>query len=200
LNLRPSGYEPDELPDCSTPRCKRSAASRGRTAARGGSGPWSGSESWRPCGRGRARRCCLSFELWPLLGGGWTAGQTWRRPALPPLRGQYPGRGAVSRPSSEWGRVGPARCDHQVRPAVQARRSRAEISRQRTEGSSDAGDRPRCCRLARCCSWSREALGMGSADRRGHREIGRRASPGTGTTPCLLPSAFCLLERSRKRA
>ena len=22
LNLRPSGYEPDELPDCSTPRCK----------------------------------------------------------------------------------------------------------------------------------------------------------------------------------
>ena len=23
LNLRPSGYEPDELPDCSTPQCKR---------------------------------------------------------------------------------------------------------------------------------------------------------------------------------
>ena len=23
LNLRPSGYEPDELPDCSTPRLKR---------------------------------------------------------------------------------------------------------------------------------------------------------------------------------
>src|SRR5690606_19356423 len=22
LNLRPSGYEPDELPDCSTPRCE----------------------------------------------------------------------------------------------------------------------------------------------------------------------------------
>ncbi|MDB5763062.1 MAG: bacteriophage replication protein [Herminiimonas sp.] len=22
LNLRPSGYEPDELPDCSTPRLK----------------------------------------------------------------------------------------------------------------------------------------------------------------------------------
>ena len=21
LNFRPSGYEPDELPDCSTPRC-----------------------------------------------------------------------------------------------------------------------------------------------------------------------------------
>ena len=24
LNLRPSGYEPDELPDCSTPRLKNS--------------------------------------------------------------------------------------------------------------------------------------------------------------------------------
>ena len=23
LNLRPSGYEPDELPDCSTPRLKK---------------------------------------------------------------------------------------------------------------------------------------------------------------------------------
>jgi hypothetical protein len=23
LNLRPSGYEPDELPDCSTPRLRR---------------------------------------------------------------------------------------------------------------------------------------------------------------------------------
>ena len=23
MNLRPSGYEPDELPDCSTPQCKR---------------------------------------------------------------------------------------------------------------------------------------------------------------------------------
>ena len=47
-----------------------------------------------------------------------TPGSTWRRPALPPLGGQYPGRGAVSRPSSEWGRVVPARCDHQVEPEV----------------------------------------------------------------------------------
>jgi len=28
LNLRPSGYEPDELPDCSTPRCDFYAVSR----------------------------------------------------------------------------------------------------------------------------------------------------------------------------
>ena len=27
LNLRPSGYEPDELPDCSTPRLKRESIS-----------------------------------------------------------------------------------------------------------------------------------------------------------------------------
>ena len=27
LNLRPSGYEPDELPDCSTPRCARDPSS-----------------------------------------------------------------------------------------------------------------------------------------------------------------------------
>ena len=44
----------------------------------------------------------------------------WRRPALPPLGGQYPGRGAVSRPSSEWGRVGPARCDHQAKTTARS--------------------------------------------------------------------------------
>ncbi len=27
LNFRPSGYEPDELPDCSTPRCKKNHTS-----------------------------------------------------------------------------------------------------------------------------------------------------------------------------
>ena len=31
LNRRPSGYEPDELPDCSTPRYKIGAGDRGRT-------------------------------------------------------------------------------------------------------------------------------------------------------------------------
>ncbi len=32
LNLRPSGYEPDELPDCSTPRCvNNSSGSRATT-------------------------------------------------------------------------------------------------------------------------------------------------------------------------
>ena len=57
----------------------------------------------------------------------------WRRPALPPFKGQYPGRGAVSRPSSEWGRVGPARCDHQAKTTARAACGRAEIRDQRSE-------------------------------------------------------------------
>ena len=36
-------------------------------------------------------------------------------PLSHPFMGQYPGRGAVSRPSSEWGRVVPARYDHQAK-------------------------------------------------------------------------------------
>ena len=31
LNLRPSGYEPDELPDCSTPRCAARLTRAGKT-------------------------------------------------------------------------------------------------------------------------------------------------------------------------
>ena len=37
LNLRPSGYEPDELPGCSTPRRERPARGRGGSCRRG---PW----------------------------------------------------------------------------------------------------------------------------------------------------------------
>jgi hypothetical protein len=45
LNLRPSGYEPDELPDCSTPRCGWLPS---RPDARvGGRRPGKGSESCR---------------------------------------------------------------------------------------------------------------------------------------------------------
>ena len=39
---------------------------------------------------------------------------TWRRPTLPRLETQYHGRFGVSRPSSEWGRVGHPRYGHQV--------------------------------------------------------------------------------------
>jgi hypothetical protein len=135
-------------------RCQRSDV-RGQTEV-GWSGPRSGSESCRgrqkaanraPARSGRLRRrrsgraelvdhgdrrcarsrssalCSLTSDLCA-----WTAGSTWRRPALPPLGGQYPGRGAVSRPSSEWGRVGPARCDHQVEPAVQRSDDRGQMT------------------------------------------------------------------------
>jgi hypothetical protein len=54
-------------------------------------------------------------------------------PLSHPLVGQYPGRGAVSRPSSEWGRVGPARCGHQVGPGIRRPRGAAEIRGQRSE-------------------------------------------------------------------
>ena len=35
LNLRPSGYEPDELPDCSTPRLEGKEYSRTRSCSQG---------------------------------------------------------------------------------------------------------------------------------------------------------------------
>jgi hypothetical protein len=38
----------------------------------------------------------------------------WRRPTLPCLEAQYHGRCGVSRPSSEWDRVGHPCCDHQA--------------------------------------------------------------------------------------
>src|SRR3954453_4317522 len=41
-----------------------------------------------------------------MLGNGRGGWWTWRRPPLPRLGTQYHGRFGVSRPSSEWGRVG----------------------------------------------------------------------------------------------
>jgi hypothetical protein len=40
--------------------------------------------------------------------------QTWQRPTLPRLETKYHWRWSVSRPSSEWDRVQPLRCNHQV--------------------------------------------------------------------------------------
>ena len=40
--------------------------------------------------------------------------RAWRRPTLPQVGLQYHGRARVSRPSSEWGRVGHLGCDHQA--------------------------------------------------------------------------------------
>jgi hypothetical protein len=99
-NLRPSGYEPDELPGCSTPREARSLSLAGPVVS---------------CGRGvvLAVACLL-----PRFRG---ARRTRRRPALPRLGTQYHGRGGVSRPSSGRGRVGHPRCGRRVGRASRGR-------------------------------------------------------------------------------
>ena len=63
LNLRPSGYEPDELPDCSTPRV---------------------TEDWVWCGVGIGEGSGIGLAGFALR-----AWKTWRRPTLPHLEMQY---------------------------------------------------------------------------------------------------------------
>jgi hypothetical protein len=129
LNLRPSGYEPDELPGCSTPRWFGIRAVLKRFGARvcvcvcvcvcviGAlcgfdfvsrvDALWLAYALLR--GRLLARAaCCAVFFV---TGMGW---KTWRRPTLPCLRTQYHGRWGFSRPSSGWDRVRAPREDHQV--------------------------------------------------------------------------------------
>jgi hypothetical protein len=93
LNLGPSGYEPDELPGCSTPRLGVCAC-------------WCG--MWHAlgvvcggvvCGLALCARLVCAY-------GGMRAWRTWRRPTVPRLEPQYHGRWGVSRPSSGWDRVG----------------------------------------------------------------------------------------------
>ena len=94
LNLRPSGYEPDELPGCSIPRgCDAaSRAVRGATGA-GASGPGHRTD---PRHRAAVPAPC---------GAGGVASLTRRRPTVPRLETQYHGRWGLSRPSSGWDRV-----------------------------------------------------------------------------------------------
>jgi hypothetical protein len=90
LNLRPSGYEPDELPGCSTPR------------------------RWWCLDRPPRQR---AGGLWPTRSPAGFEGvdwKTWRRPTLPCLETQYHGRWGISRPSSGWDRVQAPRHGHQV--------------------------------------------------------------------------------------
>jgi hypothetical protein len=125
LNLRPSGYEPDELPGCSTPR-KGAAPARSFGRCAGGlfrdvcdceegfgvfwcaiafgclSAGWCAiafgclSAAW--CALALWAACARSVDLRGL--------KAWRRPTLPRLKTQYHGRRGVSRPSSGWDRVG----------------------------------------------------------------------------------------------
>ena len=168
LNLRPSGYEPDELPGCSTPRKAEDRGQRTEGRRKGVLRLWSGAFvlAWegfmRPGPPPVAFRllssdfCLLSSVLvW-----------TWRRPTLPRLEAQYHGRCGVSRPSSEWDRVGHPRCSHQVEAGTEGRRRRAEGRRRVMRG------------------WA----GMG-------RPGGTAWDDGSGgedpSVLCLLPSALC---------
>ena len=123
----------------------------------------------------------------------WTAGQAWRRPALPPLRGQYPGRGAVSRPSSEWGRVGPTRCDHQAGPEVH----KGQMSKDRCQ-RTDVRRRRRQPRRPRFLSG---VVKLGHGVRRPKTRTGQTARARAGSAPVgRLSSVLGLGERSPRRA
>ena len=136
MNLRPSGYEPDELPGCSTPRQFRrpqapAPASAGLAvlAACGRCGRPFGLA--KPGGFGGMRLGPKETKKPPLglTGSGFFnimngffrahAGcNAWRRPTLPTLERQYHWRSQVSRPSSRWDRVGHWRYGHQaMKPA-----------------------------------------------------------------------------------
>lgn len=153
----------------------QSAGEAGRDGGAGGAAAWGA--RWRRRAGARAPRP-VSEQGRHRIGGaaavsraaGWlgTPGQTWRRPALPPLLGQYPGRGAVSRPSSEWGRVGPARCGHQVGPGV-----RGPGGAQ----SSESGDQTACPRAS-----GRRRGQTASAPSGTPRAWGTRAGCGRGPT------------------
>jgi hypothetical protein len=113
-NLRPSGYEPDELPGCSTPR-PGPARWRSRGPRKSAAPPACGSRG-RPCVSCVRRRASLPFlaSPGPCRAGFRGVRRTRRRPALPRLGTQYHGRGGVSRPSSGRDRVGHPRCGRRV--------------------------------------------------------------------------------------
>lgn len=135
MNLRPSGYEPDELPGCSTPRYQRIRLCRmsrlrlcfsedGSVAEQIAEGDLSPVRD--------ARGVFLMFlcsamqkgRLWrPFVSAGpryvnekiyCCVLQTWQRPTLPRLETKYHWRWGVSRPCSERERVQPPRDNHQV--------------------------------------------------------------------------------------
>ena len=129
LNLRPSGYEPDELPGCSTPRHRFGAECQpGKLCCLSSStaSTWTAGCSTPRHRFGLSVSACkaLALALQGMQKGGFgppdafvivmgflfptaCAGfNAWRRPTLPGLEPQYHWRCQVSRPSSRWDRVG----------------------------------------------------------------------------------------------
>ena len=127
LNQRPSGYEPDELPGCSTPRLYGLAAPCVHF-------PWvvRGERGW---------------ELGPRVIPGvfWMGWKTWRRPTLPCLRTQYHGRWGFSRPSSGWDRVQAPRDNHQVVQPIQLSVLRCQFVRRTEPDGLGVGVLVLCC-------------------------------------------------------
>ena len=81
MNLRPSGYEPDELPDCSTPRhgIRDQVSEAGASGGSGGAGK-------------REKRAGGGLRLSPRLSDIRSLASdilVWRRPTLPRLETQY---------------------------------------------------------------------------------------------------------------
>ena len=138
MNLRPSGYEPDELPGCSTPRqaapgdrasrrseacsrcdgpClppRRRAAGAGRSGIPRPMGSERRSGTQGPESVDPRHRSAPGARSMGVKGHANCPGQTWQRPTLPRLRTKYHRRWSVSRPGSEWDRVQPLRHSHQV--------------------------------------------------------------------------------------
>ena len=96
MNLRPSGYEPDELPGCSTPRHPRHHMRAENENAAASEGQ-------------QRRLTCEWLYFRPNA-----SCKAWRRPTLPQLKLKYHWRSPVSRPSSRWDRVGHGRYGHQA--------------------------------------------------------------------------------------
>ena len=113
MNLRPSGYEPDELPGCSTPRQVRDHAYCADKQQSSNNG---------------AKITKLEINTC-----GW---KTRQRPTLPCLKTKYHRRYKLSLPSSEWDRVGHLCHNHLViqthvfmRFDRQANNKRAKLSK-----------------------------------------------------------------------
>ena len=94
LNLRPSGYEPDELPGCSTPRRGFAGwAKPGLVARLGERFAWA-SGSFARVLAGARREEGMGCDAWSVgvLG---CIGRAWRRPTLPCLETKYHWRWGV---------------------------------------------------------------------------------------------------------
>jgi hypothetical protein len=119
--------------------------------------------------------------------------KAWRRPTLPQVGLQYHGRARVSRPSSEWGRVGHLGCDHQaVRSGADRTAWLSWILGHPVRGPGPGARRTCWCgRVIRSWQgfvWSNDCFSMvGARSWRGASSIERLGS--VSSTPCGASTA-----------